>query len=156
MARSVRLHGVRIGLVRRARPPQRCSRRAPRLGDRGDTLIEILLAVVVIGAVFSAFFVAISTGSSAAAAHRNYVTADAILRDYAEAAKSAARADCGTSTTYTTTTTTRPGFTVANGAGFSGTDGVCPADTSSVQKASFTVTLPGGATRSIEIDVRTP
>ena len=66
---------------------------------RGDTLIEVLLAVVIIGVVFSAFFVAMSTGSSASAAHRNYVTADALLRDYAEAAKAGARADCATSTT---------------------------------------------------------
>jgi len=124
---------------------------------RGDTLIEVLLAVVIIGVVFSAFFVAMSTGSSASAAHRNYVTADALLRDYAEAAKAGARADCATSTTYTTTTTSLPaGFSISNGAGFSGNDGLCPADTSSVQKAVLTVTVPGGTTKSLEIDVRAP
>ena len=133
--------------------------RAPRQtrGDRGDTLLEILLAVVIIGAIFSAFFVAISTSTSASTAHRNFVTADTLLRDYAEAAKAAARADCPTSTTYTTTTTTPPtGFTVANGTGFVSGTGVCPASASSVQEAEFTVTLPGGATRTLQIDVRTP
>ena len=135
--------GVRAG---------RCGR-----GDRGDTLLEVLLAVVIIGVVFSAFFVAISTGSATSAAHRNYVTADALLRDYAEAAKSAARAQCPTSTTYTTTTTSLPtGFQVSNTAGFVGTDGSCPANAASLQKAEFTVTLPGGVTRSLQIDVRTP
>jgi prepilin-type N-terminal cleavage/methylation domain-containing protein len=125
--------------------------------DRGDTLIEVLLAVVIIGAIFSAYFTAVSTGSKTSAAHRNYVTADALLRDYAEAAKSAARADCPTSATYTTTTTSLPpGFSVTNGTGFVGTDGVCPTDTSSVQEAELTVTLPGGTAKSIQLAVRTP
>src|SRR5690242_19452247 len=131
--------------------------RRPKPGDRGDTLIEVLIAVVIIGIIFSAFFVAISTGSSASAAHRNYVTADALLRDYAEAAKSAARADCPTSTTYTTTTTSLPtGFSVANDAGFVNGSGECRPDTASVEEAQFTVTLPGGNTRTLQIDVRTP
>ena len=125
-------------------------------GDRGDTLLEVVIAVVIMGAVFSVFFGAMSTGSTAAAAQRNYVTGDALLRDYAEAAKSAARAECATSTTYTTTTTTVPGFSVTNVSGFVGTDGICPTDTSSVQKAELKVTLPGGATKSLQIDVRTP
>jgi prepilin-type N-terminal cleavage/methylation domain-containing protein len=143
----------RDGFVVRARSHGRLSHR----NDRGDTLLEIIITVVIIGIVVGAFFAAISTGSTASAAHRNYVTADALLRDYAESAKSAARADCPTSTTYTTTTTSLPaGFSMTNGAGFVGTDGVCPDDTSSVREAELTVTLPDGATKTLQIDLRTP
>jgi type II secretory pathway pseudopilin PulG len=149
MARYVGQRGDRGNLSRRAR--------RPTCDDRGETLLEILITIVIMGAVFSAFFVAISSSSSASTAHRNYVTADALLRDYAEAAKAGARAACPTSTTYTTTTTSLPaGFSVTNGTGFTGTVGVCPADTSSVQEAQITVTLPSGVTRSLQIDVRTP
>jgi prepilin-type N-terminal cleavage/methylation domain-containing protein len=148
MARLVGQGGERVTALDRVRR---------RRSDRGDTLIEVLLAIVIIGVVFSAFFFAMSTGSKASAAQRDFVTADALLRNYAEAAKSAVRADCPTSTTYTTTTTSVPtGFTLTNTAGFVGTDGTCPTDTSSVQKAALTVTLPNGATKSLEIDVRTP
>ena len=149
MARLTGRHGRGGGVGVRA---GRCGR-----GDRGDTLIEVLLSIVIIGAIFGAFFAAITTSSSTSTAHRNFVTADALLRDYAETAKAAARTDCPSSTTYTTTTTSLPsGFTVANGSGFTGTEGICPTDTSSVQEAEFTVTLPNGAIRSLQIDLRTP
>jgi len=136
----------------------------PRYNDRGDTLIEILMAVVLIGLIFSGFATALATSSTASAEHRNLVTADALLRDYAEGAKAAARAQCPTSRTYTTTTTTLPtGFSVANGNGFSGTNGLCPTDTASVQEADLTVCLhappctpPSGVTKSLAFDVRTP
>jgi prepilin-type N-terminal cleavage/methylation domain-containing protein len=132
-------------------------RRRARRTARGDSLIEVLIAVVIIGAIFAAFFAAISTSSSTSAAHRDFVTADALLRDYAEAAKAAARADCPTSATYTTTTTSLPtGFTVSNGEGFVGTDGICPGGPTSVQRAALLVTMPNGVTKSLEIDVRAP
>jgi prepilin-type N-terminal cleavage/methylation domain-containing protein len=151
MARAVGRSCGHERLIRHARG------RARGYAERGDTLIEVLLAVVIIGVVVSAFFFAMSTGSMASAAQRDFVTADALLRNYAEAAKSAARSDCPTSTTYTTTTTSLPaGFAVTNTAGFVGTDGVCPADTASVQKATLTVTLPDGVAKSLDIDVRTP
>lgn len=156
MGRSV---GHRRGgevVVLRA-PCQKSGRSHPRYGDRGDTLIEILMAVVLIGVTFSAFAIALATGSTSSTAHRDLVTADALLRDYAEGAKAAARAQCPASTTYTTTTTSIPsGFSVANGNGFTGTNGVCPTATATVQEADFTVTLPGGTQRSLAINVRTP
>ena len=128
-----------------------------RYNARGDTLIEILIAVVLVGVIFSAFMFALANGSGASTSQRNLVTADALLRDYAEGAKAAARAQCPTSTTYTTTTTTAPpGFSVTNGTGFTGTDGVCPTSTATVQEADFTVTVPGGTQRSLAIEVRTP
>ena len=130
----------------------------PRYNDRGDTLIEILMAVVLIGLIFSGVVIALATSSTASTTHRNLVTADALLRDYAEGAKAAARTQCPTSTTYTTTTTTTipTGFSVANGNGFTGTNGQCPTVPATVQEADFTVTLPGGTKRSLAFDVRTP
>lgn len=128
-------------------------KRAVRRGQRGETLVEILITVVLIGVVFSALAIALATGSTTSNEHRNLVTADALLRDYAEAAKSAARADCATSSTYATTTTSLPaGFSVVAGP----TNGMCAPDSASVQQVQFTVSIPGGTQRSLSIDVRNP
>ncbi len=82
------------------------------------------MALVIIGLIVSAFFATFSTQGSGTAAQRNLVTADGLLRDYAEATKSAVRMDCGSSTTFTTTTSLPTGFRVA-----SSTD-QCPSVTS--------------------------
>jgi Tfp pilus assembly protein PilV len=128
-----------------------------QIHQEGETLVEILIAIVVISVVFSAFAIASATSSTSSAAHRNLVTADALLRDSAEGAKSAARAECPTSSTYTTTTTSLPvGFSVTAGpTGFVGVNGICPS-ASRVQQADLKVTMPGGTTRSLSIDVSTP
>ena len=139
----------------------------PRYNDRGDTLIEILIAVVLIGLIFSGFVIALETNSTGSTTHKNLVTADAFLRNVAEGAKSAARTQCPSSSTYTTTPPAVPaGFSVAYGTGFTASgDGVCPANTTSVQQAHVTVCLykapcnpstPVGVTRSLDLDVRTP
>src|SRR5438309_11496619 len=82
--------------------------------ESGETLLEIIMALVVIGLIVSAYFATFSTQGSGTAAQRNLVTADGLLRDYAEATKSAVRTDCGGSATFTTTTTSVPGFQVAS------------------------------------------
>src|SRR5438105_4092382 len=84
----------------------------PRYNDRGDTLIEILMAIVLIGVIFSAFVIALETNSTASTTHRNLVTADALLRDYAEGTKAAVRHDCNvpSPTTYTPPTMSAAGF----------------------------------------------
>ena len=101
-----------------------------RYNDRGDTLIEILIAVVLIGVIFSAFMIALETAQTASTRHRNLVTADALLRDYAEGAKAASpTAQCPTSTTYTTDNDNRPAgrsmLSAKSAAGFTGSTMAC-------------------------------
>jgi type II secretory pathway pseudopilin PulG len=59
--------------------------------DRGDTLIEIILTVVIVAVAISALISSLATAGAASTAQRQSVVADAILRNYAEAAKHAAR-----------------------------------------------------------------
>jgi hypothetical protein len=67
---------------------------ATERGEHGDTLLEIVLAIVLIGIVVAAYFATYSTQGAGSTAHRTLVTADGILRSYAEATKSAVRAQC--------------------------------------------------------------
>jgi Tfp pilus assembly protein PilE len=126
--------------------------------EDGDTLVEIISAVVVIGLVVSAFFASFTTATRASSTHRDLVTADAVLRNYAEAIKGAARDTvngCGKAspTTFTASYAPPAGFTVAANPSVSAQ--TCPA-VNSTQVELLTVTLPNGKTKSLTIEVRTP
>jgi Tfp pilus assembly protein PilV len=121
-----------------------------RRDERGETLAEICLTLVLMGAIVSAFFAAYSTSVSTSTSHRDLVTADAVLRDYAEATKAAVRSDCtGAGSTYDVSYTPPSGFTVN-----SLTGRACPS-TTSVQQVDLSVTMPNGRSQSLTIAVRT-
>jgi prepilin-type N-terminal cleavage/methylation domain-containing protein len=134
----------------------------PLPDERGDTLIEVIISLIIIGVVGGAFFAAIATSSTASKSHRDLVSADAVLRDYAEATKSAVRDatnGCGKSnpTTFTVVFpppeyTMPPGFTVSSTPSL--VNQACPSVTS-VQSEHLTVTW-GGHSKSLDIVVRTP
>lgn len=52
--------------------------------EMGDTLIELLIAVVIIGIAVSALLSALITSLTASAEHRSLATIDTVLRSYAE------------------------------------------------------------------------
>ena len=54
--------------------------------EDGDTLIEVLLAIVVLGLASVAILIAFATGISGSAEHRNLATMDTVLRSAAEQA----------------------------------------------------------------------
>ncbi|HET9730243.1 MAG TPA: type II secretion system protein [Acidimicrobiia bacterium] len=129
-----------------------------RFDEAGETLLEIVLAMVIIGLVVSSFFASYATASTGSTAHRNIVTADGVLRNYAEAIKSAVRdtnAGCGAATpsTFTASYTPAAGFTVTASPGVAAQ--ACPS-ISSVLLEHLTVTMPNGHTSSLDIEVRTP
>jgi type II secretory pathway pseudopilin PulG len=131
---------------------ERCAPRRsdPRIAnERGDTLVEIIIAIVLIGAISSAFAIAIATGSTASAEHRNLVTADALLRSSAEATKAAARAQCNAGDVGAPITVGYPPSVVAT----AGPN--CPA-LDNVSQVDLKATLPNGTTRLLSIDVRAP
>jgi type II secretory pathway pseudopilin PulG len=133
-----------------------------RYNETGDTLLEIILALVVMGIVVGAFLATYSTQGTGSSAHRSLVTADGVLRGYAEATKSAVRKQCTTagasfSVAYTPSV---PGFTVNS----LGSQPCPPTTTPSTNYAAnqpwapivLTVTLPSGQTRSLSLVVRSP
>lgn len=120
-----------------------------RRNESGETLLEIVMALVVIGLVVSAYFATFTTQATGSGLQRNLVTADGLLRSYAEATKSAVRTDCARSTTFTTTTTSLPpGFSVT------ASTNQCPASVSSIRQVDITVNMPRGVKRTLSIAVR--
>ncbi|HEY7137712.1 MAG TPA: type II secretion system protein [Acidimicrobiia bacterium] len=127
----------------------------------GETLVELCIAIVIMGAVVAAYFGAWTTAGTASKSARDLVTADAILRTYAESTKSAVRDGCATSSASTpssTFTVTYPdtlptAFAISSSPSL--TNQGCPGVTA-VLPVTLTVTLPSGHTKSLDIAVRTP
>jgi Tfp pilus assembly protein PilV len=58
-----------------------------RRSEAGDSLIEVLFAIVVIGLTVTAIMAALATSLSASAEHRSLATVDTVLKSYAEIVK---------------------------------------------------------------------
>src|SRR6476619_4323882 len=120
--------------------------------EAGDTLIEIVVALVLVGLVVSAFFATYSTSSTGSTSHRDLVTADAALRNYAEAIKTAVRTSCKDDPTYT------PGYVPPAGFVMSPDPAApqpCPPVTGpmsqQVPQVDLSVTLPNGTTKTLSM-----
>jgi type II secretory pathway pseudopilin PulG len=125
--------------------------------ERGESLVEIVFTIVIIGLVSSALFAAFATGSTASNQTRNLTIVDTVLRNAAEATKTAVRASCiGNGTTYSVDYEAPNGFTPP--ADVSGV--ACPPRVGSTSVQAPTVTLtaaaPNGATKTLKIAVRSP
>ena len=127
--------------------------------ERGDSLVEIVMSIVLIGLVVGAFFATFSTGATGSSAQRDLATADAVLRDYAESIK-AAVADqttgCGATnpTTFIVDYTPPAGFQVDSAPRVDVAQ-PCPPKTD-VRIETLTVTMPNKRQNTLEIGVRTP
>ena len=128
--------------------------------ESGETLLEIIMALVIIGLVISAYFATYSTSALGSASQRDLVTADGLLRRYAESIKAGIRHDCAptapaftTPSTYTTTTSLPANF-------FSPVVSPptldCPSAVNAPTTVTITVQTPHGLTRSLKIEVRSP
>jgi len=119
--------------------------------DRGDTLIEIVIAVVIIGITVTALISSLAAAGTSAQFQRTSVETDTVLRNYAEATKAAARVCTGTTDSYEPSFEPPTGFTTsATPAG-----GACPGVHTS-QLLTLAVIGPTGVTQRMQIVVRTP
>jgi type II secretory pathway pseudopilin PulG len=122
--------------------------------DIGETLIEIVLTVVIIGLTVTALLSSLATAGNAGNVQRISVQADVVMRNYAEATKAAVEgcvAGGSYSVTYPATEAPLPpGFTLPTGAG-----GLCPA-VNTTQALTLLVAGPLGFRDSMDIKVRTP
>src|SRR5262245_58765397 len=83
-----------------------------RDSDRGETLVEVLIAIVLIGVISSAYFVTASTQTRASSLNKELVQADAVARSYAELSKAAVRNGCTAGAPLTIDTSSFPsGYT---------------------------------------------
>jgi len=92
----------------------------PRLDDRGDTLVEVLLAIVVIALAATAILGAFTTAITASAVHRNGASLTTIMKSYVEDAifeiqlqPSPLFSSCATSYTLSSAPTPPTGYTVS-------------------------------------------
>ena len=134
---------------RRGRTPV-ASRTALRALDVGETLIEVVLTVVIIGISVTALLSGLATAASAGNSQRISVMTDDVMRNYAEVTKAAARG-CVVGGIYSVAFAAPKGFTVST----SPADTKCP-DVTSTKLLTLTVKGPTGIAKQLQIRVRTP
>ena len=119
--------------------------------DIGETLIEIVLTIVIIGLTVVALLSSLATVGNASTAQRLSVQADVVMRNYAEATKAATQS-CVVGGTYSVVYPgpLPAGFSPPTGAGTK-----CP-DVSTPQLLKLIVTGPTGVQFTMQIKVSTP
>ncbi|MCU1393203.1 MAG: hypothetical protein JWM34_1631 [Ilumatobacteraceae bacterium] len=118
--------------------------------DNGETLVEILLTVVIIGLTVTALLSSLGNAGNAGNVQRTSVQLDAVVRNYAEATKSAVQT-CTVGGSYAVTYQPPAGFTIVANP----TPGSCPAVAAAIL-VRIDVSGPRGLHTSIQIAVRTP
>lgn len=118
--------------------------------DRGETLIEIVLTVIITSLTITALISSLATAGNAGNAQRGSVRADVVMRNYAEATKAAAQSCLG-GAKYTVVYAPPPGYTVMAAP----STGACP-EPSSTQLLTLQVLGPQGFHQQMQIKLRTP
>gem|GEM_PF-3278170 len=119
--------------------------------DVGETLIEVVLTIVIVGLTIGALLSSLATVGNASNAQRRSVQTDVVMRNYAEATKAATQT-CVVGGTYTVVypAPLPTGFTV------SGAGSACPTQVTVSQLLTLTVTAPSGPPTTMQIKVNTP
>jgi prepilin-type N-terminal cleavage/methylation domain-containing protein len=123
--------------------------------QRGETLIEVLIAIILIGAVASAYFLTASTQTRASSLNKELVQADAIARSYAELAKAEVRESCGSGGNFSVDTSDPVAFPPTFGITTSPDPMPCPS-TTSPQTIDLSVDTPGGGAAHLSFAVLAP
>jgi type II secretory pathway pseudopilin PulG len=121
-----------------------------RRGDeRGETLVEILISVVIMGLVVGAIFATYTAAARASNSQRDFVTADAELRDYAEAVQAAAQ-NCTDGAPFQLSAPSAPFIATSNA------PATCPNPTDVVQVDISVAPQDGTPAQELTTYVRTP
>jgi len=83
-------------------------------GEQGETLLELLMTITIMGIMFVAVLMGVATAISASTTNRDESTAEGVVRAYADRiidSKDVAYVNCATTSTYATP----PGFTMPTG-----------------------------------------
>jgi Tfp pilus assembly protein PilV len=132
-------------------------------GQRGETLLELLVTVTIMGTAFVGIIAGIGTTFMATDSHRQEATAEGVLRSYAERIQDAndvPYVDCATTSTYASPT----GFSLP-AAGWSASvtsvlswqggppptfAASCPVPDKGLQQLTLRVSSPAGNHQAIE------
>jgi type II secretory pathway pseudopilin PulG len=123
-------------------------------GDAGETLVEVMLTIVVIGLTLAGLLSGLATVSNAGTAQRNSVQSDVVLRNYAEAAKSASQR-CVAGAPYTVAYTPPTAYPVTVTVVGDGAVNLCPA-VGTTTTLTLLVTGPRGFRSDMDIKLRSP
>jgi type II secretory pathway pseudopilin PulG len=120
--------------------------------DAGESLIEVVMAMLVLGGAIAALLASVTTAVNSSRTHRNLVRTDTVMRNYAEAIKVAVRDGCdgGTSGGNYAVSYSAPDFSFAT----SDPTNACPAAGAPIELV-LSVSGPAG-TKSMQIVVRRP
>lgn len=122
--------------------------------EAGFSLIEVLVATVVMGTAVIALVIGLGTVINSNEQTREATTAAIVARGYAESVEVAAEQPVAwCSTSYSTSYTPPAGYTVTP------TFGACPANTATTpqfQTVQISVASPSGATEKLTMVVRKP
>jgi type II secretory pathway pseudopilin PulG len=121
--------------------------------DAGDTLIEILCTIMIIGLTVGALLASLGAVGKAGNAQRNSVRADSVLRSYAEATKAGAQSCVQTlpAATYSVVYAPPAGYVTT----VTPTGNVCPVSTSP-RRLTLRVSGPLGLQATMQIKVGAP
>jgi prepilin-type N-terminal cleavage/methylation domain-containing protein len=130
--------------------------------DRGDTLIEVLVAVTILGIAFVAVLAGLATSINLSDRHRAQTSAGIVVVSAADSVKNQAYVACPSATTasysassgvilparWTTANLAITAIKFRNGTAWSAT---CPGTDQNVQLITITATAPRGGTESIDV-----
>jgi type II secretory pathway pseudopilin PulG len=118
----------------------------------GVGLVEVVMAILVLGGAIAALLAGITTAVAASDTHRDLVRTDTVMRNYAEATKQAVREQCAGTTGGTFSVAySATDFTFST---TSPTGANCP---NAAETATLTLEVTGPAgTKSMQIMVRRP
>jgi prepilin-type N-terminal cleavage/methylation domain-containing protein len=148
---------VRRPLRRRAAP-----------GERGETLVEVLMTVSIMGVLFAAVLGALAVSMTTSDISKKEGATEALLRSYAEQVQGLPYASCGTVSSYTISGFAFPpgytGYTVGptavkywNGANPAGFVTTCPSPDPGVQAIDLRAqTADGRASETMTVYKRVP
>jgi Tfp pilus assembly protein PilV len=119
-----------------------------RQREAGSSLIEVLIAVLILGITVSALVGGVISSILTSRIHRDDATGDTVIRSYAEQIEAAVVTQCATSSTYTIGYTPPSFFTAAEAPSTS-----CPPTTEVV---TLSVSAGGGTTETMQILLRRP
>ncbi len=147
-----------VGPRRRGAVRRRC--RAVERDERGETLIELLITIAIMGIGLAAVIGAVLAAVDASSLHRNQVTAINDLRTAAELVTRAAPSDCSGPGQVASVVTLPPRVSVTavqywNGSAFVGACGH-----HGLQRITLQVSVPSdltpGFTQTLDVVVRNP
>jgi prepilin-type N-terminal cleavage/methylation domain-containing protein len=138
--------------------------------DRGDTLIELLVTVVIVGVAVVALVGGIATSIRMSDIHRKQAAAGAYVRAFAEAIEAYVTASPSGYTPCAGKATYAPAYTALNGNptysakitdvtywdGSSAFGKPVPCNDTGVQKVSLTVTADDTVTETLDVIIRKP